>query len=172
VSLLVALVNSGALAARTYPCLENRRIRCQPRPRGDGSTPFHRALHRVTPPFSSPLAMFSPEASVQSVRSSLRNPRRRQRTSSGEPQAQPRRKRNKLTDELFVAKDEHVNGNGSALMNGHAEHSPESSLVLVDIPVREKKTPPKRPTKEDNGLYLVRPCQLSQTRRVLITYAK
>jgi nuclear pore complex protein Nup133 len=116
--------------------------------------------------------MFSPEASIQSGRSSLRNPRRRQRTSSGEPQAQPRRKRNKLTDETFVAKDEHVNGNGSALMNGHAEHSPDSSLVLVDMPVREKKTPPKRPTKEDNGLYLVRPCQLSWIRHMLIACGK
>jgi nuclear pore complex protein Nup133 len=115
--------------------------------------------------------MFSPEASIQSARSSLRNPRRRQRTSSGEPQAQPRRKRNKLTDETFVAKDDtHINGNGSALMNGHAGHSPESSLVVVDIPVREKKTPPKRPTKEDNGLYLVRPRQLSRTRHMLTTH--
>jgi nuclear pore complex protein Nup133 len=102
--------------------------------------------------------MFSPEASIQSARSSLRNPRRRQRTSSEGLQAQqPRRKRNKLTDESFVAKDDaHVNGNGSALMNGHVGPSPENSLVMIDMPVREKKTPPKRSTKEDNALYLVR----------------
>jgi nuclear pore complex protein Nup133 len=102
--------------------------------------------------------MFSPEASIQSARSSLRNPRRRQRTSSEGLQAQqPRRKRNKLTDESFVAKDDaHVNGNGSALMNGHVGPSSENSLVMIDMPVREKKTPPKRSTKEDNALYLVR----------------
>jgi nuclear pore complex protein Nup133 len=100
--------------------------------------------------------MFSPEASVQSARSSLHNPRRRQRTSEG-IQQQPRRKRSKLNDETFVAKDEtHVNGNGSALMNGHANHSSvENSLVAIDMPVREKKAPPKRAPKEDNALYLV-----------------
>ena len=105
--------------------------------------------------------MFSPEASVQSARSSLRN--KRQRTSSG-LQNQPRRKRSKLSDESFVAKDEaHVNGNGSLLMNGHAGHkSAENSLVVVDIPVREKKAPPKRAPKEDNALYLVSQCQSPQ----------
>jgi nuclear pore complex protein Nup133 len=98
--------------------------------------------------------MFSSEASIQSARSSLR---RKQRTSEGLHQ-QPRRKRTKLSEESFVAKDEvHVNGNGSALMNGHAGHgSAESSMVVVDIPVREKKTPPKRTPKADNSLYLVR----------------
>jgi hypothetical protein len=100
--------------------------------------------------------MFSPEASIQSARSSLRNTRRRQRTSEGLAQ-QPRRKRSKLSDESFVAKDDvHVNGNGSALMNGHAGHSSvENSLVVVDMPVREKKAPQKRAPKEDNSLYLV-----------------
>ncbi|KAH7094703.1 Non-repetitive/WGA-negative nucleoporin C-terminal-domain-containing protein [Paraphoma chrysanthemicola] len=101
--------------------------------------------------------MFSPEASIQSARSSLRNTRRRQRTSEGLSQ-QPRRKRSKLNDESFVAKDDvHVNGNGSALMNGHAGHSSvENSLVVVDMPVREKKAPQKRAPKEDNSLYLTR----------------
>lgn len=103
--------------------------------------------------------MFSPEASIQSARSSLRNPRRRQRTSEGLP-SQPRRKRSKLNEESFVAKeDPHINGNGSVLMNGHAGHSSvENSLVLVDMPVREKKAPPKRASKEDNALYLVSQC--------------
>jgi nuclear pore complex protein Nup133 len=101
--------------------------------------------------------MFSPEASIISQRSSLRTTsKRRQRTSEG-LQQQPRRKRSKLSEETFVAQDDaHMNGNGSALMNGHAgRDSPESSLVLVAMPVREKKAPPKRAVKEDNALYLV-----------------
>lgn len=109
--------------------------------------------------------MFSPEASLSSQRSSLRtNSKRRQRTSEG-LQQQPRRKRSKLSDESFVAKDDaHMNGNGGALMNGHAGHdSTENSLVLVDMPVREKKAPPKRAVKEDNALYLVGRCQMSVT---------
>jgi nuclear pore complex protein Nup133 len=41
-------------------------------------------------------------------------------------------------------------------MNGHAGlSSVESSLVVVDMPVREKKAAPKRASKEDNSLYLV-----------------
>jgi hypothetical protein len=100
--------------------------------------------------------MFSPEASIQSARSSLRNPRRRQRKESDGLPQQPRRKRNKLNDETF--KDPahaHVNGNGSALTNGHAVQSVENSVVLVDMPVREKKAAPKRAPKEDHGIYLV-----------------
>ncbi|KAH8730106.1 Non-repetitive/WGA-negative nucleoporin C-terminal-domain-containing protein [Phaeosphaeriaceae sp. PMI808] len=106
--------------------------------------------------------MFSTEASVQSARSSLRNPRRRQRTSEG-LQQQPRRKRSKLSGEIIVGKDElHINGNGSALMNGYGGHSSvENSLVVVDMPVREKKTSPKRATKEDNTLYLTKTANYS-----------
>jgi nuclear pore complex protein Nup133 len=101
--------------------------------------------------------MFSPEASIQSARSSLRNPRRRQRKDSDGLPQQPRRKRNKLTDESFKdPKDAHVNGNGSALMNGHAVQSVENSVVLVDMPVREKKAAPKRAPKEDHGIYLTK----------------
>lgn len=102
--------------------------------------------------------MFSPEASVQSARSSLRNPRRRQRNSDG-LQQQSRRKRSKLSDESFhVINDAHVKENGSAMMNGHAGHgSVENSLVLVDMPVREKKAAPKRAPKEDTTQLLVRP---------------
>ena len=101
--------------------------------------------------------MFSPEASTQSARSSLRNPRRRQRKDSDGLQQQQRRKRSKLNDESFQAPaDAHVNGNGSAIMNGHAvQSSVENSVVLVDMPLREKKPSPKRAPKEDNGLYLV-----------------
>ena len=100
--------------------------------------------------------MFSPEASVQSARSSLRNAKRRQRKDSDGLQQQPRRKRSKLNDDSFQAPaDAHVNGNGSALMNGHAVQSVENSVVLVDMPVREKKGPPKRAAKEDNALHLV-----------------
>ncbi|KAE8822296.1 hypothetical protein PTNB73_09494 [Pyrenophora teres f. teres] len=104
-----------------------------------------------------PLIMFSPEASIQSARSSLRNPRRRQRKDSDGPQQQRSRKRSKLNDDSF--KDPavpHINGNGSALMNGHAVQSPENSVVLVDMPVREKKTAPKRAPKEDTGSYLTK----------------
>lgn len=42
------------------------------------------------------------------------------------------------------------------IMNGNVDSgSVDSSLVLVDIPVREKKTPAKRTLKEDGSLYLV-----------------
>ncbi|KAF2127081.1 hypothetical protein P153DRAFT_368426 [Dothidotthia symphoricarpi CBS 119687] len=101
--------------------------------------------------------MFSPEASVQSARSSLRNPRRRQRNSDG-LQQQSRRKRSKLSDESFhVVTDVHVKENGSVMMNGHAGHSSvENSLVLVDMPVREKKAAPKRAPKEDNTQLLTK----------------
>jgi nuclear pore complex protein Nup133 len=114
--------------------------------------------------------MFSPEASLSSQRSSLRTTsKRRQRTSEG-AQQQPRRKRSKLSDETFAAKDDaHTNGNGSALMNGHAGHdSAENSLVLVDMPVREKKATPKRAVKEDNALYLVGQYQMLNKSHVLM----
>ena len=102
--------------------------------------------------------MFSPEASLQSTRSSLRNPRRRQRKDSDGPQQQqPRRKRSKVSEDTFTsATDTHINGNGSVLMNGHVGHgTPESSLVIVDMPVREKRPPAKRAPKEDHSLFLV-----------------
>jgi nuclear pore complex protein Nup133 len=101
--------------------------------------------------------MFSPEASIQSTRSSLRNPRRRPRNSDGAQQQQPRRKRSKLGDETFTSvADAQTNGNGSALMNGHAGNgSVESSMVLVEMPVREKKGTAKRALKDDSALYLV-----------------
>lgn len=100
--------------------------------------------------------MFSPEASIQNARGSLRSSRRRPRKDSDGLQQQHRRKRSKLNDESFLApNDAHINGNGSALMNGHAVQSVENSVVLVDMPVREKKAAPKRVSKEDNALYLV-----------------
>lgn len=101
--------------------------------------------------------MFSPEASISSARSSLRNTKRRQRKDSDGLQQQARRKRSKLNDDSFVApKDAQVNGNGSPLMNGHAVQSVENSVVVVDMPVREKKTQPKRAPREENALYLVK----------------
>jgi nuclear pore complex protein Nup133 len=100
--------------------------------------------------------MFSPEASIQSARSSLRNPRRRPRNDSDGTQQLHRRKRSKLNEETFKnPADAHMNGDKSGLMNGHAVQSVENSVVLVDMPVREKKAPPKRAPKEDNGVYLV-----------------
>jgi nuclear pore complex protein Nup133 len=100
--------------------------------------------------------MFSSDASIASARSS-RNPRRRQRIDSdGTQQQQRSRKRSKLNDDTF--KDPagaHINGNGSALMNGHAVQRVDDSVVLVDMPVREKKSAPKRAPKEDTGTYLV-----------------
>lgn len=140
-------------------------------PRSHGATRSHGALHRVHTPPPSPVAMFSPEASIQSARSSLRNPRRRPRESDG-PQQQSRRKRSKISDDSFVAKDEaHVNGNGSALMNGHggANGSAENSMVVIDMPVREKKSASKRIAKEDHSLYLVSHCETPCTGRPLIT---
>ena len=102
--------------------------------------------------------MFSPEASLQSARSSLRGNRRRQRDSNGHDQ--PRRKRSKLgedgTSQITAGSDSKTNG--SAHVNGHAAgpESADSSLVLVDMPVREKKSAPKRVVKEDSTQYLVR----------------
>ncbi|KAH9881320.1 hypothetical protein IAQ61_000043 [Plenodomus lingam] len=101
--------------------------------------------------------MFSPEASVQSARSSLRNPRRRPRKNSDGQQQQHRRKRSKLNDETFQDPEEmHMNGKSHDLMNGHAVQSVENSVVLVDMPVREKQAPPKRAAKEDHALYLTK----------------
>lgn len=104
--------------------------------------------------------MFSPEASVQGSRSSsLRNPRRRQRKDSDGPQ-QPRRKRNKLTEETFLANgDAHVNGNGTATPNGHVHADEEPEL---ELPVREmKQLTVKRAVKEDASQYLVGPWRYS-----------
>lgn len=105
-------------------------------------------------------AMFSPEASVQSARGSLRNnPRRRQRKDSDGVQ-QPRRKRNKISEDTFYSPlDAHVNGNGGAVMNGRLSHGhgdADGSMVLVDMPVREKKAVVKRASKDDAAHYLVR----------------
>ena len=100
--------------------------------------------------------MFSPEASLQSARSSLRGTRRRQRDSNGHDQ--PRRKRSKIAEDgaSQITAGSDLKTNGSATMNGHAGHdSTENSLVLVDMPVREKKAPPKRTLKEDSAQYLV-----------------
>ncbi|KAF1960122.1 hypothetical protein CC80DRAFT_285890 [Byssothecium circinans] len=99
--------------------------------------------------------MFSVEGSSGSARSSLRNTRRRPRNSDG-PQ-QGRRKRSKLGDDTFVAVSEaQANGNGSLVMNGHVTGGVEGSLVLVDMPVREKKDQPKRVLKEDAAVCLNR----------------
>lgn len=102
--------------------------------------------------------MFSPEASLQSARSSLRGNRRRQRDSNGHDQ--PRRKRSKIAEDgaSQVTAGSDLKTNGSAIMNGQAGlDSAENSLIMVDIPVREKKTPPKRTLKEDSTQFLVSP---------------
>lgn len=102
--------------------------------------------------------MFSPEASIASARSSLRNPRRRPRPESESLRS---RKRSKLNDATFKdPADAHINGNGSASTNGHAVQSVDHSVVVVDMPlsIREKKTAPKRAPKEDTGTYLVSRC--------------
>ncbi|KAH7125414.1 Non-repetitive/WGA-negative nucleoporin C-terminal-domain-containing protein [Dendryphion nanum] len=107
--------------------------------------------------------MFSPEATIQSARSSQRNPRRRQRKDSDGLQQQPRRKRSKITEDAFkVPIDAHINGNGNGngsaiMMNGHAGHVDiDSSLVVVDMPVRDKKPIVKRVHKDDAALYLTK----------------
>jgi hypothetical protein len=99
--------------------------------------------------------MFSPEASVQSARGSQRNSRRRPRNSDG-PQ-QPRRKRSKLGDETFMSvADAPTNENGIALTNGNTGNgSIDSRMVLVEMPVREKKETVKRASKDDSAVYLV-----------------
>jgi nuclear pore complex protein Nup133 len=102
--------------------------------------------------------MFSTEASVQSARGSLRNTRRRQRDSDS-LQQQSQRKRSKIsTDTYHSTTDTHVNGDARAAINGFASYGDaDRSLVLVDMPVREKKDPAKRALKDDTALYLVRP---------------
>ena len=70
---------------------------------------------------------------------------------------QPHRKRSKLSDDTFTSPtDTYVNGNGAISMNGHASHGEvDGSLVIVDIPVRERKPSAKRGQKIDGTLYLV-----------------
>lgn len=102
--------------------------------------------------------MFSPEASLQSARSSLRgNQRRRQRDSNGHDQ--PRRKRSKIAEDgaSHITAGSDLKVNGSAGLNGHAvgHDSAENSLVMMDMPLREKKAQPKRSLKEDSAQYLV-----------------
>lgn len=96
--------------------------------------------------------MFSPEVTIGSLRGSQRNPRRRQRVKDdADLHQQPRAKRQKS-----IPHDAHLNGNGSARMNGHVGQTDvEKSLVLVDMPVREKKAPTKRALRDDSALYLV-----------------
>ncbi|KAJ4344002.1 hypothetical protein N0V95_006458 [Ascochyta clinopodiicola] len=101
--------------------------------------------------------MFSPEASLQSARSSLRGTRRRQRDSNGHDQ--PRRKRSKIAEDgasqATAGAEPKINGHAN--INGHNNRSSiENSLVLVDMPVREKKAPPKRVLKEDSAQYLTK----------------
>lgn len=90
------------------------------------------------------------------ARSSLRNPRRRQRKDSDGFQ-QPRRKRNKLGDDTFHANgDVLTNGNGSAIAKRNVDFDDaDGSMVLVDMPVREKKLTQKRVLKDDVAQYLV-----------------
>jgi nuclear pore complex protein Nup133 len=112
--------------------------------------------------------MFSVEGG--SARSSLRSTRRRPRASDG-PQ-QGRRKRSKLGDDTFVAVADahtHGNGNGSLVMNGHAPGTAESSLVTVDVPVREKNSAPVRASKDDSALYLVCILVWTEKSRILTT---
>ncbi|KAF2279695.1 uncharacterized protein EI97DRAFT_464898 [Westerdykella ornata] len=99
--------------------------------------------------------MFSPEATVHAARSSLRNPRRRQRKDSDGFQ-QPRRKRSKVSEDTFLAPgSSHVNGNGS--INGHVKHDDaEGSMVLVEMPVREKSAGAHRAPREDTTHYLTK----------------
>ncbi|KAF2742524.1 hypothetical protein M011DRAFT_452966 [Sporormia fimetaria CBS 119925] len=99
--------------------------------------------------------MFSPEATVQGVRG--RNPRRRQRKDSDGP-LQPRRKRSKMTEDMFNSQDGlHMYSSETAITNGHAINgNADQSLVLVEMPVREKKVAPTRTLKEDAVQYLTR----------------
>ncbi|ORY03958.1 Non-repetitive/WGA-negative nucleoporin C-terminal-domain-containing protein [Clohesyomyces aquaticus] len=101
--------------------------------------------------------MFSPEATIHSARSSGRNPRRRQRKDSDSGRLHPQRKRSKLSDDSFASpSDAHANGNSSLLMNGHASSGDvDGSLVLVNMPVRDRK-PPKRGIKDDASILLTK----------------
>ncbi|KAF2117848.1 Non-repetitive/WGA-negative nucleoporin C-terminal-domain-containing protein [Lophiotrema nucula] len=102
--------------------------------------------------------MFSPEATISSARSSLRNPRRRQRKDSDGLKEQPRRKRSKLSQEVTADSPPHikVNGNGRPIQNGHvSHHEVENSMVLVDMPVRDRK-PAKRGSRDDSAAILTK----------------
>ncbi|KAF2490724.1 hypothetical protein BU16DRAFT_543033 [Lophium mytilinum] len=101
--------------------------------------------------------MFSPDSTINSLHGSVsRNPRRRQRKDSDSVRLQPHRKRNKLSEESFVSPSAvKVNGNGSAVMNGHASHADgETTFVSMDMPVREKKLTGKRAHKDDGSILL------------------
>ena len=55
-------------------------------------------------------------------------------------------------------------------MNGHAGNgSVESSMVLVEMPVREKKGTVKRALKDDTALYLVGSMVLDRNTRRLMS---
>lgn len=102
--------------------------------------------------------MFSPDSTLHPALSRPnRNPRRRQRDSDS-LQQQPHRKRSKLSADVFASPSSaSLNGKGSLSMNGHASHGEtDGSLVLVDMPVREKKPAAKRTTREDGAVLLVR----------------
>ena len=102
--------------------------------------------------------MFSPDATLHSIHgTSSRNPRRRQRKDSESIRQQPKRKRSKISEDIFIPPPgAKVNGNGSALMNGHAGRGEgEGSSYTLDMPVREKKPSVKRSHKDDGSLDLV-----------------
>jgi nuclear pore complex protein Nup133 len=102
--------------------------------------------------------MFSPEASLQSARSSLRGNRRRQRDSNGHDQ--PRRKRSKIAED---GASQITAGSDLKLANGHVDHHKGILRTVVArgaiqrcMPVRERKSaPPKRVLKEESVQYLV-----------------
>lgn len=96
--------------------------------------------------------MFSPDASART------NTRRRQRKDSDGHQ-QPRRKRNKLSEDkpsAFTNGDAHLNGSGSATPNGHDASTEDAGAGEVrHMVVRGKQSPTKRQAKEDVSHYLV-----------------
>ena len=128
----------------------------------------------------------SPEPGTERItRSSVRNPRRRQRQSDAESvKTVPRRKRNKINEDTFVPprteeEEEEVNGtielaspNGSIQPTSpkrgrgrprkNGTSNDNSTMAMeVAMPVREKKSSVKRPTRGDGATILVQHAKYS-----------
>lgn len=103
--------------------------------------------------------MFSPDATLQTLPGSVRNPRRRQRKDSDSFRQAPQRKRSKLSEESFLPPTNgKVKGNGSVGANGSTAHiNGVNASHSLEIPVREKKGSgvTKRAAKGDGSIVLV-----------------
>jgi nuclear pore complex protein Nup133 len=106
--------------------------------------------------------MFSTNTPSHSAVASLRNPRRRQRTTSDESVKFPRAKRQRST--LRQSSDETPGGRRFADELSHGESSetqvsskisPDNGLILNEIALRGPRKPEKRGARVDGTIFLV-----------------